>query len=338
MSVKLILAITLTTLVGLSVYNMYISVPDLKDDSFDKMMFNQWLMKNGKSYGNDDEKEYRFKNFKANSEKIGANTSESFRLGLNKFADLNSTEFAAKYTGFNETANRLRTEKKNYKSLSNIEAPSEKDWVSEGKVNQVKDQGACGSCWAFSATAALETRKAIDSGDLPVFSEQALVDCGGEFNTYGCSGGFMDPAFEWSAKYGMVESRDYPYTARDGRCKIDSMNTVKVNTSYFDVPVDNNQELVNAISQTVVSVAIAAEPIQLYTGGVFDNWGCGNQLDHGVAAVGYGVDSETGKQFYKVRNSWGGDWGEFGYVRFERRDSGEGICGITNAASYPTNN
>jgi len=337
MSVKLILAITLTTLVGLSVYNMYSNVSDLKEDGFDRAMFNQWLMKNGKSYGNDDEKEYRYQNFKSNSSKVGENKSNSYRLGLNKFADLNSTEFAAKYLGFNETAYRLKTQKKNYKSLNHIKASEEKDWVEEDKVNAVKDQGACGSCWAFSATAALETRKALDSGELPIFSEQALVDCGGEYGTYGCSGGFMDPAFQWSAEHGMVNSRDYPYTARDGSCKVDSMNTVKVNKSYFDVPVDNNQELVNAISETVVSVAIAAEPMQLYTGGVFDDWSCGNQLDHGVAAVGYGVDSETGKKFYKIRNSWGGDWGEFGYVRFERRDSGEGMCGVTNAASYPTN-
>jgi len=335
MSGKLILAVALATLVGFSVYKMSVT-PDLRD-STDRNMFNQWLMKNGKSYGNDDEKEYRYQNFKVNIGKVEANVSQNFGLGLNKFADLNSEEFTAKYTGFENLLNGSRNQKKNYKSLKHIQAPREKDWVSEGKVNGVKDQGGCGSCWAFSATAALETRRAIDTGSLPVYSEQALVDCGGEVGCMGCNGGLMDPAFEWAANHGMVDSSDYPYTARDGRCQVSSMNTTKVNTSYHDVPQNDNQELVNAISETVVSVAIAADAVQLYVSGVFDNWGCGTRLDHGVAAVGYGVDAATGTKFYKVRNSWGADWGENGYVRFERRDYGTGMCGITLNASYPTN-
>jgi len=329
---KLILAAALATLVGFSIYKMSASAPALKDD-VDRNMFNQWLMKNGKAYGNDDEKEYRYKNFKSNIGVVEGNTSDSYELGLNEFADLNSEEFTAKFTGLNEL---LNSEEKNYVNLD-IEAPRSKDWVSLRKVNSVKNQGGCGSCWAFSAVAALETRAAIDTGSLPNFSEQALVDCGREFGTSGCRGGLMDPAFRWAAKYGMPSQTDYPYTGRDGRCNVRSKNTRKVNKSYHDVPRNNNGQLVSAISQTVVSVAIAANAIQLYTRGVFNNWGCGTGLNHGVAAVGYGVDSASGKMFYKVRNSWGSGWGESGYIRFERRNRGVGMCGITLNASYPTN-
>jgi len=221
--------------------------------------------------------------------------------------------------------------------LDHIEAPKSKDWVSEGKVNPVQNQGSCGSCWAFSATAALESRAALDTGSLPKFSEQALVDCGGETGNYGCSGGLMGAAFRWSAKHGMASGKDYPYTARNGSCKISSKHTTSVNKSYKAVRRNSNGELVKAISQSVVSVAIAANRIQLYKKGVFNNWGCGQQLNHGVAAVGYGVDQASGKMFYKVRNSWGSGWGENGYIRFERRNSGVGMCGITMQASYPTN-
>jgi len=202
-------------------------------------------------------------------------------------------------------------------------------------MNPVQDQGSCGSCWAFSATAALEGRNTIDTGSMDKYSEQALVDCGGEYGTNGCNGGLMDPAFQWAAKYGMAKESDYPYTAMNGSCKISSKDTVKVNTSYNDVPQDDNDELVNAISQQPVSVAIAADEIMLYTGGIFDNWNCGSQLDHGVVAVGYGDDS--GSKWYKIRNSWGADWGEGGHIRFARRDYGQGMCGVTLMASYPTN-
>ena len=331
---KLILAAALATLVGFSIYKMSVNTPALRDD-VDRQMFNQWLMQNGKSYGNDDEKEYRYGNFKQNIVKVEENTSTDYELGLNEFADLNEVEFAAKYTGLVED-DLLSSEEKNYVELD-IEAPRSKDWVSARKVNPVKNQGGCGSCWAFSAVAALETRAAIDTGSLPNFSEQSLVDCGREFGTNGCNGGLMDPAFRWAAKYGMPSQSAYPYTGRDGRCRIRGQKTTKVNRSYHDVPRNNNAQLVNAISQQVVSVAIAANAIMLYKRGVFTNWGCGTGLNHGVAAVGYGVDSATGKMFYKVRNSWGSGWGEGGYIRFERRNSGTGMCGITLNASYPTN-
>ena len=328
---KLILAAALATLVGFSLYKMSVSGPAVRDDHIDRMMFNQWLMQNGKSYGNDDEKEYRYQNFKVNIEIVESNTSDSYELGLNQFADLNEEEFIAQNTGYE---NLLGEEDKNYVSLENIEAPSSKDWVSLGKVNSVQNQGSCGSCWAFSATAALETRYALDRGSLPKFSEQALVDCGRETGNNGCSGGLMGSAFKWSARHGMASSRDYPYTARNGTCRISSKRVTHVNTSYSYVQRNNNSELVRAISQSVISVAIAANRIQLYRGGIFNNWGCGTQLNHGVAAVGYGQSG--GKMFYKVRNSWGSGWGEGGYIRMERRSSGTGICGITMQASYPT--
>merc|ERR1712076_209206 len=255
-------------------------------------------------------------------------SSTDYELGLNEFADLNSEEFVAQWTGFRNLSEF--DEEEEGESLDHIEAPRSWDWTTKGKVNDVKNQGQCGSCWAFSA------RAALDNGSLPDFSEQALVDCGNETGNNGCNGGLMGAAFRWSARHGMANSRDYPYTAHKGSCRISSKHTTKVNSSYKSVRRNSNSSLVSAISQTVVSVAIAANSIQLYRNGVFSNWGCGTRLNHGVAAVGYGSDSATGKMFYKVRNSWGNRWGEGGYIRMERKNSGVGMCGITLQASYPT--
>ena len=335
MSAQAILAVTLTTLIALSAYNIYSkSSSALKDDA-DWKAFDQWRMNNGKAYGNPDEVDYRFGNFVHNKKKVESVQSEAYSLALNKFADLSSEEFAKTYLGLKKQSKLLKAQIKNYKSLKHIQAPSDVDWVSEKKVNAVQNQGGCGSCWAFSATAALESHQAINNGNLQKFSEQALVDCSRSYGNEGCNGGIMDAAFDWAADYGMALESQYPYTGKDGTCQIDngSKTLDKVNTSYTNVP-SSNQELVNAISQQPVSVAIAADAIMLYDGGIFDDWNCGTQLDHGVVAVGYGVDA--GKMFYKVRNSWGSDWGESGYIRFDRKDSGTGMCGITLNASYPT--
>jgi len=149
----------------------------------------------------------------------------------------------------------------------------------------------------------------------------------------------MDHAFQYTKDHGMMLLAKYPYTATDGTCRYDANNHVPVNKSYRDVAMNDNDQLVAAIDRQPVSVGIAAESIQLYHSGVFSDWdGCGDQLNHGVLAVGYGTDASSGKLFYKIKNSWGSSWGEGGFFRLERKTGrGEGICGVTKNASYPTN-
>lgn len=333
---KLILAAALATLVGFSLYNMSVNAPtDLNDDA-EKQMFNQWCMQNGKAYGNDDEKVYRFNNFKANVDEIKANESKDYELALNQFADLNSGEFLVQYTGLADIDTESEQENVD-ENLESLDAPGDWDWVAKGKVSPVQNQGSCGSCWAFSATASLENFKAIATGSLPKFSEQAMVDCAGSYGNHGCNGGWMPNAFRWSGDVGTALAKQYPYTGRVGTCKIGNVSKVFVNKGYSNVRRDSNLALVNAIWKGVVAVAINATGIQFYRKGVFSKWSINpNGLNHGVNAVGYGVDRATGKKFYKIRNSWGSRWGEGGYIRFERRDSGVGLAGVTRACSYPT--
>jgi len=210
--------------------------------------------------------------------------------------------------------------------------PDAIDWVKKGGVNAVKNQAQCGSCWAFSATAAVEGAYFVSSGNLLSLSEQQLVSCDGTDN--GCNGGLMDNAFTYLESHGQCLERAYPYTSgsgSSGRCRDSCTPHVKV-TSFTDVPSRDEDALRSAVAQQVVSVAIEADHMafQMYTGGVLDSESCGTNLDHGVAIVGYGTDG--GKNYWKVRNSWSATWGEQGYIRMVR---GKNMCGISQQPSYP---
>merc|ERR1719367_1229417 len=216
--------------------------------------------------------------------------------------------------------------------------PSSVDWVDQGAVSPVKNQGQCGSCWSFSAIGAIEGCYAIANGKasspqgVTQFSEQNLVDC--DTTDSGCNGGLMDYAFSFLIKQGgnMKES-DYAYHAARGTCQ--SHTIVPTLTGYSDVPRNNEQQMENFLANGPVSVAIEADQnsFQFYNGGVFTGT-CGQNLDHGVLAVGYGT--ESGEQYWKVKNSWGASWGEQGYIRLERgKSQSGGQCGILKAASVP---
>jgi len=277
----------------------------------------------------------RYNIFKKNVDYINAVNAQnlSYTLAINQFADLEPVEFEEQYlSGYNHVqSDFLRAQ--NTEDLSHVEIASEVDWVDRGAVTPVKNQGSCGSCWSFSATGAMEGAKQIASGDLVSLSEQQLVDCAGSFGNYGCNGGLMDFAFEYVIKNGLCSEESYPYTGRDGTCKSSSCSSVISLTGYKDVTSGDENDLLSAANLGPVSVAIEADKFafQFYSGGVLDNAACGTQLDHGVLVVGYGTDG--GKDYWRVKNSWGESWGERGFIRMIRNKN---QCGISLAASYPT--
>lgn len=337
---SLLLIISGSALLSLAIINL------IKPESGDlppqvALAFSEWRISQGKSYGTPKEFAYRASTFHKNYKKVSKhNPSSSYKLSLNKFADMTTEEFLTKHTGL-KLAQKPR---RNYKPLSQRaeevgDLPESVDWRLKGAVNPIKDQGRCGSCWAFSAVQAIETGYWKANGhNLESFSEQQLVDCSRKEGNHGCNGGFMDFAFSYIERVGgLATEKNYPYTARDDRCTDTEVATVQFTvTDFIDLPPRSAEVLAQSVVYQPISVGIDASEIMLYESGVFDNDNCGVSLNHGVGLIGYGNDEETGKDYWIVRNSWGEVWGEKGYIRM-RKDvkSKAGECGITLASSYP---
>ncbi|KAL6207879.1 hypothetical protein ACLB2K_018832 [Fragaria x ananassa] len=304
-------------------------------------LYERWLAEHGKAYNGLGEKEKRFQIFKDNLRFIDEHNALnlSYKLGLNRFADLSNDEYRSTFLGTKPRAmNRLsKTKSDRYAPLVGDQLPDAVDWRKEGAVTAVKDQGQCGSCWAFSTICAVEGINKIVTGDLVSLSEQELVDCDKTYNE-GCNGGLMDYAFEFIINNGGIDSEDdYPYKGYDSTCDTYRKNARVVSIdSYEDVPTYDEKALKKAVANQPIAVAIegGGREFQLYSSGVFTGR-CGTALDHGVAVVGYGT--EYGIDYWIVRNSWGASWGESGYIRMERNlgNSATGKCGIAMEPSYP---
>ncbi|XP_062181611.1 cysteine protease XCP2-like [Phragmites australis] len=309
-------------------------------------LFEEWVAKYRKAYASFEEKLRRFEVFKDNLKHIDEINKKvsSYWLGLNEFADLTHDEFKATYLGLRPRSSSSRDDGAvssgsyfRYDGVMTDDLPEAVDWRKKGAVTEVKNQGQCGSCWAFSTVAAVEGINQIVTGNLTSLSEQELIDCSTDGNN-GCNGGIMDYAFSYIAGSGGLHTEEaYPYLMEEGDCdqKGGSEQVVTI-SGYEDVPANDEQALIKALAHQPVSIAIEASGrhFQFYSGGVFDG-PCGAELDHGVAAVGYGTSK--GQDYIIVKNSWGSHWGEKGYIRM-KRGSGkpEGLCGINKMASYPT--
>jgi len=291
--------------------------------------WSQYKQQHGLQFNGD---EHHFEqNYMANVEFILATNAKDlpYKVGVNQFAHLNQQEYADAFLGFKQQSAERPSVGVHEASDS---VPNSVDWTSKGAVTPVKNQGQCGSCWAFSTTGSLEGANFLASGHLVSLSEQELVDC--DHVDQGCNGGLMDNGFNFVKNSGLCTEGSYPYVARretTGR-KCDSCDVaISAGSVTGYVDVRGESDLKSAVAQQPVSVAIEADQqsFQLYQSGVLTGE-CGTQLDHGVLAVGYG--SEHGTDYWKVKNSWGASWGEEGYVRIER---GVNKCGIAGQPSYP---
>ncbi|KMZ57007.1 Cysteine proteinases superfamily protein [Zostera marina] len=303
--------------------------------------YNKWFARYGNhlpsTMSNWDVKD-RFQIYKNNVQFIDEFNSQnhSYTMTDNKFADMTADEFRALMNGF-KGKNHTHKEKlhRNFENFScNVtSAPLSLDWRKKGAVGPVKDQLDCGSCWAFSIVATVEGLTQINTGKLLSLSEQQLVDCNVE--NYGCDGGYEDIALDFIVSHGgLTTSTNYPYMGKDGQCKDDNLEIAATINGYEEV-YPSEDCLLNAVAKQPVSVAVDARHFQFYESGIFFCCPYKPNLDHAVTVVGYGnVGNKV--DYWIIRNSWGDDWGEDGYMRMLRNVfHGKFGCGITEDAYYP---
>lgn len=316
----------------------------INDESFHWTEFSTFREKFNKRYSNLQELETRFAIFKKNLITIlehNSDFTQNFTMGINQFTDLTNEEFKKNIIGEGVKTN-LKAGSFGCKSFVSTAsgAPNSIDWRNMGVVNPVRDQGQCGSCWAFATTANAESAWALSKGQLLDLSEEYLVDCASGVGYYnmGCNGGNPDSSFKYMINNGQCFESSYPYTA--GITKTASTchtcTSVAKFSSCYDVKPNDQVSLKGAVAKQPVVIAIEADTkyFQSYSGGILTSTSCGQNLDHAVIITSYG--EENGVKYWTVRNSWGPTWGEQGYVRILRSESTNdaGICGIASQPSF----
>lgn len=321
-------------------------------DSFLVHLWAKYKKTYGKQYLSDEHEQSRYEIFKKNADLVEKHNREysmglhTYTLGINTFADWTFLEFKEKMLGtrYNMTHNKFGSSGSFIKLPSYVKVDDSVDWREKGAVTPVKNQGQCGSCWAFSTTGSLEGAHFRLTGKLVSLSEQQLVDCSGKFHNQGCNGGLMDNAFEYVKANGGVDTEEsYPYHAHQEKCHFNKKSIGSSCSGYVDIPSGDEEALQQAVALNgPISIAIDAteDKFMLYKDGIFVDDTCNNgenDLDHGVLLVGYGSNSTgiSGNQqdYWIVKNSWGPEWGEQGYIRMARNLNN--MCGIATAASYP---
>lgn len=298
----------------------------------------------GRRYASVEEELYRLSIFKENLAFIAKNSNAQVTFGINEFADLSSQEFKAAYLGAVRPTKKNANLKPSKKMTptANFTLPASVDWTAQGDVNPPKNQGACGSCWAFSAVAAIESAYAVYDGlsgsNLVSLSEEQLVQCSGSYGNEGCNGGWMNSSFAYAEVHPLCTEVEYKYTSGSGvtgKCDTNKEVLGKYGVAdYDDVPEGDCLALAEALVNQPVSVAVDALTWQLYITGTLPHGICGHNLDHGVLLTGYT------ENYWVIKNSWGSGWGMKGYIHIARDGSStdnakSDTCGVCLAASYP---
>ncbi|ENN80696.1 hypothetical protein HUJ04_011681 [Dendroctonus ponderosae] len=302
--------------------------------SLEQDAFQAFKLKQNKTYKTPVEETTRYGIFQAKLLEIEEHNSrfeqglETYKKGVNKFSDWTQDEFNA-YLGLHPKPAKLGKGIPYVKT--GVSVPASVDWRTEGYVTGVKNQGDCGSCWAFSLTGSVEGALFKSTGKLVSLSEQQLVDCTYGTVNFGCDGGYLEETFPYIQETGLEAEASYPYKARDGTCKFDASKVVTKINDYVYWYGDEEALLEATATIGPISVAMDANYIDSYASGVFSSRLCSSDdLNHGVLVVGYG--SENGVNYWLVKNSWAEDWGESGYLKLLR---GQNECGIAEDDSYP---
>jgi len=313
-----------------------------------RRLFQHFKGQYNKQYSSVDVEEYRFSVFSSNlaeADRLNAINGE-VSFGVTKFSDLTLDEFRAQYLNFRPQTGQAAEDRLKWpvdKVVPGVSANvTSYDWRDKRAVTAVRDQGQCGSCWAFSVTEATESAWFLAGNTLPSLSVQQIVDCDVGNGDLGCSGGDPPIAYAYVTKAGGLEAESsYPYTGEDDRCAFDKKKIVaSINnftysvTPCFDSCTKQNENtlLDYLVSTAPPSICVAADPWLSYTGGIF-NVPCSSNyatLNHCVQLVGFGTDS--GGKYWRVRNSWNSNWGIGGYIHIR---FGKNLCGLADEVTFP---
>merc|ERR1712156_441000 len=313
-----------------------------------------WKVQHGKEYKSELENNFRMKVFMDNRAKIARHNTlahqglKSYTQKLNEYSDMLSSEFNEVMNGYKRPNNPriLSLDFITQILPAHVRLPENVDWRDYGAVTDVKNQGACGSCWAFSTTGALEGQHFRKTGKLVSLSEQNLIDCTAPYGEQRCKGGSMDVAFQYIKENGGIDTEEsYPYVDSNAcqdpeclspephACRFNPRNVGASDKGFVDI-TEGDEDALKAAVATIgpVSVGIhASDSWQHYHEGVFDEEDCNGILNHGVLVVGYGTNEEG--DYWLVKNSWGKTWGDQGYIKMSRNKDNQ--CFIASSASYP---
>ena len=305
--------------------------------------FDHFMKEHNKIYNSAEEYEKRYSIWAQNKALIQRHNEEAGRglhtytVTVNQFSDMTGEEFKETMLTFKPAKKRNGNQAKPYGCSS---LPRSVDWKGKGYVTEVGNQGSCGSCWAFTATGALEGQHKRKTGKLVDLSEQNLIDCSSKQGNQGCCGGMMDYSFEYVKVNGGIDTeKSYPYNWTDpkvGKCKYRKADSGASCTGYVDLQKGNETSLQCAIAHEgpiAIGVDASHQGFRSYKRGVYDDPTCKSEdLDFSLLVVGYGT--ENGIDYYNCKNDWGPEWGDHGYIKMVRNKQNQ--CGVASMASFPT--
>ncbi|CAN6362969.1 unnamed protein product [Urochloa humidicola] len=330
-------------------------------DSLMMQRFQRWMAAYNRTYATAAEERRRFQVYAGNMRYIEARNSRgAYQLGETAYTDLTTEEFMGMYTmdslppydddddDDNDLGTMITTRAGHVDAggavslptyLNDSRPPARMDWRARGAVTEVKSQNGCGSCWAFATVAAVEGIHQIRTGNLVSLSEQELVDCDKTDN--GCTRGSANRAFRWiKSNGGITTEDDYPYNGTKGVCLRSKLPHHAATVSGVRaVAASNEVSLMNAVARQPVAVSIKAghADFRHFRGDGVYHGCCGDKFNHVVTVVGYGQDPESRHKYWIVKNSWGTEWGDKGYIKIWRQVRGRpaGYCGIARWPYFP---
>jgi len=315
-----------------------LAIPVKPSEDEIKAQFTEFMLKYNKAYSTEAEFDQRYNNFKASVARVAEKQGTSAVYGITKFSDMSVEEFKSTILMSNRPERAESNAPVIGVEVASPNVPTSYDWRDHAAVTPVKDQGQCGSCWAFSATEAIESAWILKGHATPStinLAPQQIVDCDTIDGVQGCNGGYTESAYDYIVQAGGQEpSVDYPYTAKNGVCKFKAADVVSKISKYSTISKTESALPTNLASIGPLSICLDAAKWQDYQSGVMTNLECCPMLkcslDHCVQLVGYNTTAST--PYWIVRNSWNTDWGVQGYIYLEMNKN---TCGITTDITWP---